>query len=373
MPKRILATHVGSLPKSDAALMALGANPKEDQAAIRENILKVVGKQIEVGLDIVNDGEAGRRSFIGYVSERLSGFEPEKSMSPPTWIGSRDAKAFPDYYATHGGPSFLKSRCTGAITYTGRDKISEDIKNLQTAVGGADIAGIFLAAPSPGSIQGFWQTNEFYATAEEYLYALADAMRHEYKAILDAGLILQIDDPHIFTHYVRHPELSLEDCRRQASTRIKALNHSLHGLPQDRIRHHTCYGINVGPRVHDMEMKFALDLILTVNANTYSFEAANPRHEHEWRLWEDVRLPEGKALMPGVITNSSVLVEHPELVSQRLVRFANLVGRENVIAGADCGFASSGSPDDIPEDVVWAKMRALVEGSRIATKTLWQA
>jgi len=144
-------------------------------------------------------------------------------------------------------------------------------------------------------------------------------------------------------------------------------------LPQDRIRHHTCYGINVGPRVHDMEMKFALDLILTVNANTYSFEAANPRHEHEWRLWEDVRLPEGKALMPGVITNSSVLVEHPELVSQRLVRFANLVGRENVIAGADCGFASSGSPDDIPEDVVWAKMRALVEGSRIATKTLWQA
>jgi len=216
-----------------------------------------------------------------------------------------------------------------------------------------------------------WQRNVYYKSDEEYLAAIADAMHEEYKAIIDAGLLVQIDDPHLATHYVSRPELSVAEVRRWAEVRVEALNHALRGLPRDRIRWHTCYGINIGPRVHDLELRHFVDVMLKIRAGAYSFEAANPRHEHEWRVWEQVKLPEGAILIPGTITQSTVLVEHPELVADRITRFARAVGRENVIAGADCGFATFAGSTEIHPSVVWAKFEALVEGARIATKQLW--
>jgi 5-methyltetrahydropteroyltriglutamate--homocysteine methyltransferase len=203
------------------------------------------------------------------------------------------------------------------------------------------------------------------------VYGIADAMREEYKAIIDAGFLLQIDDPHLATYYVLHPELSIADVRGWAETRVAALNHALRGLPEERIRWHTCYGINIGPRVHDIELRDLVDIVLKVRAGAYSFEAANPRHEHEWRVWSTVKLPEGKILIPGVITHSSVLVEHPETVSERILRYASVVGRENVIAGSDCGFASTAETKEVHPSVVWAKMASLVAGARIASRQLW--
>jgi 5-methyltetrahydropteroyltriglutamate--homocysteine methyltransferase len=248
--------------------------------------------------------------------------------------------------------------------------VRTDLENLRAALVGVDAEEAFIPAISPTGVEG-WQRNRYYRTDEEYLYALADAMREEYRAIVEAGFLVQIDDPRIATHYVSHPELSLEQVRRWAQVRIEALNHALRDIPRERVRWHTCYGINIGPRVHDMELKHILDLMLTIRAGAYSFEAANPRHEHEWRLWEGVKLPAGTVLIPGVITQSSVLVEHPELVADRIVRFARLVGRENVIAGADCGFGTFAGSTEIHESVVWAKLASLAEGARLATKQLW--
>jgi 5-methyltetrahydropteroyltriglutamate--homocysteine methyltransferase len=248
--------------------------------------------------------------------------------------------------------------------------VQRDIENLKAALQGRAAADAFLPAISPTSVED-WQVNKYYGTQEEYLYAIAEAMREEYTAIVDAGFLVQIDDPHILTYYVSHPELSVAQCRRWAEVRIAALNHALRDIPRERVRWHTCYGINFGPRVHDMELKEIVDIILKVRAGAYSFEAANPRHEHEWRVWEHVTLPEGTLLIPGTITQSSVLVEHPELVAERVVRFAKIVGRENVIAGADCGFGTFAGSTEIHESVVWAKLQSLAEGARLATRQLW--
>ena len=260
--------------------------------------------------------------------------------------------------------------CTGPISYKGHKQVQTDIENLKAALQGRKAEEAFLPAISPTSVED-WQVNTYYKTQEEYLFAIANAMHEEYKAITDAGFLVQIDDPHLVTYYVLHPELSIAQCRTWAELHIEALNHALRDLPRDRVRWHTCYGINIGPRVHDMELKDIIDIILKVRAGAYSFEAANPRHEHEWRVWETVKLPEGAVLIPGTITQSSVLVEHPELVAERIVRFAKIVGRENVIAGADCGFGTFAGSNEIHESVVWAKLRSLVEGARIATRQLW--
>jgi len=227
----------------------------------------------------------------------------------------------------------------------------------------------FVPAISPSNVAS-WETNQYYKTEEEFLFAIAEAMREEYKAIVDAGFLLQIDDPALATYYILHPEASVEDCRKWASRSVDALNHALRGIPEEKIRYHTCYSINFGPRVHDMELRHFLDIILRVRAGAYSFEAANPRHEHEWQLWKTVKLPEGKSILPGVITQSTVLVEHPELVAQRIMRFAEAVGRENVTASADCGFASFATSFEIHPSIVWAKLRSLVEGAQLATKQL---
>jgi len=231
-----------------------------------------------------------------------------------------------------------------------------------------------MPSVSPSSCVGLME-NRYYRDAEEHLFAVAEALREEYRAIVAAGFMLQIDDPRLAMHYMLSPDETVEQARAWAAKRIEALNHALRDIPADRVRHHTCYGINMGPRTSDMEMKHLADLIITINASYYSFEMANPRHEHEWRIWDSVKLPEGKVLMPGCITHASVMVEHPELVAERIVRLAGIVGRERVIASSDCGFASTlepGVPPEIEPEIVWAKFQSLVEGARIATKTLWK-
>ncbi|MGH7308481.1 MAG: methionine synthase [Candidatus Rokuibacteriota bacterium] len=380
---RVLTTHAGSLPRPADLLTVIrakaGGQPYDEPAyaaRVRRAVAESVRRQADVGLDIVDDGEMGKPGFIPYVNERLAGFEPDPDAAASPWKGSREVQAFPEFYAwfARAMPSpparSLHMVCTGPISYTGHQHVRADIENLKAALAGVDAEEAFIPAISPTSVEG-WQRNRYYGTDEEYLYAIAEAMREEYRAIVEAGFLVQIDDPRLATHYVSHPELSLEEVRRWAVVRIEALNHALRDIPRERVRWHTCYGINIGPRVHDMELKHLLDLMLTIRAGAYSFEAANPRHEHEWRLWEGVKLPEGAVLIPGVITQSSVLVEHPELVAERIVRFARLVGRENVIAGADCGFGTFAGSTEIHESVVWAKLGSLAEGARLATKELW--
>jgi 5-methyltetrahydropteroyltriglutamate--homocysteine methyltransferase len=229
-----------------------------------------------------------------------------------------------------------------------------------------------MTAISPSNLELYYE-NRHYASSGEYITALADAMRVEYKAIVDAGFLLQIDDPRMATHYNRAVDASIEDCRKFIALRVEAVNHALRGIPEDRVRFHTCYSVNIAPRVHDFELKHFADLMLKIRAQAYLIEAANPRHEHEWRLWQHVKLPDGKILVPGVVSHCVHLVEHPELVAQRIVRLANVVGRERVIAGTDCGFGTSGAGDEVHPDVAWAKLRSLVEGARLASRELWSS
>jgi 5-methyltetrahydropteroyltriglutamate--homocysteine methyltransferase len=381
---RILTTHAGSLPRPDDVLAMVQARasgaPVDEaphRARLRGAVAEIVRRQVEAGIDVVDDGELGKPGFIHYVNERLAGFEPSPAVpAASSWAESREVRAFPEYYAWFArvmpSPAAQAARlaCTGPVTYRGQAQLRADLDNLGAAVAGARPAEAFVPAASPSSIAA-WHSNRHYGTEEEYLFAIADAMREEYAAIVDAGFLLQIDDPRLVTHYILHPELSLAECRRWCRTRVDALNHALRGIPEDRVRFHTCYSINMGPRVHDMQLRDIVDIILRVRAGAYSFEAANPRHEHEWRVWEDVKLPAGKLLIPGVITQSSVLVEHPELVADRIARFAQVVGRENVIAGSDCGFATFAGSMEIHPTVAWAKLAAMAEGARIASRRLW--
>jgi 5-methyltetrahydropteroyltriglutamate--homocysteine methyltransferase len=342
---RILTTHAGSLPRP-ADLLEMVQRP-HDQAAyaarVRRAVADVVREQVEHGLDVIDDGEMSKPSFITYVTERLSGFTRSTEPGSLPWAGSKEVTAFPEFYAPmlRESPNAAAPRfaCTGPITYIGQAQVQADIANLKAALASVTAVEAFIPAISPSNVEGR-QKNLYYKTEEEYLFAIAEAMHEEYRAIVDAGLLLQIDDPRLVTYYIASPTSTVAECRRWAQARVDALNHALRGIPRERVRFHTCYSINMGPRVHDMALKDIVDVILKVNAGAYSFEAANPRHDHEWRVWKDVTLPEGAVLIPGVITQSTVLVEHPELVADRIERFASVVGRENVIAGADCGFAT---------------------------------
>jgi 5-methyltetrahydropteroyltriglutamate--homocysteine methyltransferase len=260
--------------------------------------------------------------------------------------------------------------CTGPIAYIGEDELRADIENLKWALQNTKAEDAFLTAISLSNLELYYE-NQYYRSAEEYLTALADAMRVEYKAIVDAGFVLQIDDPRMATHYNRTPGASIEDCRKFMALQVEAVNYALRGIPPDRVRFHTCYSVNIAPRVSDFELKHFVDLLLQINAGAYLFEAANPRHEHEWELWREVKLADDKLLIPGVVSHCIHLVEHPELVAQRLIRFAKVVGRERVIAGTDCGFGTSGAGDEVHPDVAWAKLRSLVEGAEIASRNLW--
>jgi 5-methyltetrahydropteroyltriglutamate--homocysteine methyltransferase len=387
---RILTTHTGSLPRP-ADLVGL-LNDKElgspyNKAALSQRVKRaisdIVDKQSAVSLDIINDGEHSKVNWMAYARARLSGLE--EIDSPVRFRGpTRDSIEFKNAYedmrvmfAARSGAIVAKRKvrpraivCSGPIKYTGQEELRTDIENLKASLTTANVEEAFMTAISPSNLELYYE-NQHYASDEEYLAALADAMHEEYKTIVDAGLLLQIDDPRMATHYNRAADSTIEDCRKFIALRVEAVNHALRGIPEDRVRFHTCYSVNIAPRVHDFELKYFVDLMLRIRASAYLIEAANPRHEHEWQLWQDVELPDDKILVPGVVSHCIHLVEHPELVAQRIVRFAEVVGRERVIAGTDCGFGTSGAGDEVHPDVAWAKLRALVEGSRLATSRLW--
>ncbi len=376
--ERILTTHAGSLPRPPDLLDLVqtgGAKVFDSEAnakRLRQAVSEVVHKQSELGIDVIDDGEYGKPSFVSYINDRLGGYEVDTVAGPRNqWAKSREGLSFPEFYAaTHTASTHTHMVCTGPITYEGHAQLKRDIDNLKAALTGVRAEEVFMPAISPSNIED-WQKNAYYKSQEEYVFAIADALREEYKAIVDAGFLVQIDDPRLVTYYIIHPEASIADCRKWAEVRVEALNHALRDIPQEKIRFHTCYGINMGPRIHDMELKDIIDIILKIRAGAYSFEAANPRHEHEWKVWKSVTLPDGKILIPGVISHSTILVEHPELVAERIVRYAGVVGRENVIAGSDCGFATFAGSKEVHPSIVWEKFRALSEGARIASKELW--
>ena len=383
--ERILVTHTGSLPRPRELIdMMLAENEGRavDPADYEEKLLRavhdIVRRQMDLGVDVVDDGELSKRGFAVYAHQRLDGLTPTGRVRVSPWDNSRESQAFPEHYGHYSpvpgakpNPSNMQMACTGPIAYKAQDRVVQDLANLKAAVEEAGAAEAFVPAISPCDVAGN-QENEYYKSDEELLFAIADALSVEYRAIVDAGFLLQIDDPLLINYYVKNPDLSVDQCRAWAEGQIEAINHALRDIPEDRVRYHTCYGINMGPRVHDMEMKDYIDIVLKIRAGAFSFEASNPRHEHEWKIWEDVKLPEGKLVIPGVITQSSVVVEHPELIAQRLERFASVVGRENVIAGSDCGFGTQAL--EVPEihpAIVWAKFQAMSEGARLASERLW--
>jgi 5-methyltetrahydropteroyltriglutamate--homocysteine methyltransferase len=380
--ERILTTHAGSLPRPDdvrTMVTAKSGGQPYDEAGfgrrLASAVAEVVRQQAATGIDIVNDGEFGKPGFSEYVRERISGFEVrdfQPGEAPPTRsISSRDKQEFAEYFANRGGRAAIGTRqrhvfCTGPLQYVGHAAVQTDIANLQAALRGVQVEEAFLPAVAPGTIE-HWLANEHYPTDEAYLYAIADAMHEEYKAITDAGLILQIDDPDLPDAWQIHLEMSVAEYRKYAELRIDALNHALRDCPQEQVRLHVCWGSYHGPHKYDIPLRDIVDIVLKVRAQAYSIEASNPRHEHEWQLWEEVKLPEGKMLIPGVVSHCSDFIEHPELVAQRLGRFAKLVGRENVIAGTDCGLGGRvGHPS-----IVWAKFQTMAEGAQLATRQLW--
>jgi 5-methyltetrahydropteroyltriglutamate--homocysteine methyltransferase len=380
---RILVTHVGSLPRPRELLELLLAREEGRQYDAQRldelqarGVSEIVRRQLDLGIDIVNDGELGKTSFLSYVNTRLGGMEPRAPSGSATWATSREAEAFPEYYtwaaqaSPSGAATALRLAATGPVTYTGAQALATDIRHLQAAIAEHGAEQAFMPSISPTNVAE-WQSNEYYGSDEEFLFAIADAMREEYEAIIESGLILQVDDPGLVTKYTMRPDWSVDDVRAWATTRVEALNHALRGLPADRIRFHTCYSINQGPRLYELELQDIVDLVLRINAGAYSFEAANPRHEHEWRVWADVGLPADKLLIPGFITNSSVMIEHPDTVADRIVRYAEIVGRERILAGADCGFASFAATVEFMPEIVWAKLEALAEGARRASERLW--
>jgi 5-methyltetrahydropteroyltriglutamate--homocysteine methyltransferase len=376
---RILVTHVGSLARpKDLMDMLVARNEGApcDGAALaertREAVLEVVEKQIACGVDIVNDGEVGKSNFSRYTRERLSGFieRPAGPDFKPTAIFGRDRIEFPDYFNRGGRTSIGHHArvfyCVEPLKYAGHEAVQADIENLKAALEGKRYEEAFLPAIAPGTME-HWMKNAYYKSDEEYLCAIAEAMGEEYRAIIGAGFVLQIDDPDLADAWQMHPEMSLAEYRRYQELRIDALNHGLRGLPEDRIRFHMCWGSYHGPHKHDIPLAEIIDLMLKVRAGAYSIEASNPCHEHEWRVWQETGLPEGKILIPGVVGHYSDFVEHPRAIADRLVRYAKIVGRENVIAGTDCGIGSRvGHPK-----VGWAKFQAMADGARIASKELW--
>jgi 5-methyltetrahydropteroyltriglutamate--homocysteine methyltransferase len=383
---RILTTHAGSLPRSDELRRMVYAradghtyNMTELSKRLKDEVAEVVRKQVGCGVDSVNDGEISKTNFTNYVRERLSGFEARPfgtgKAPKPLSIAGRELKKFPEYFAAGGrgfgafagsGPSRAQVYCVEPLKYAGHAALKEDLANFRAALQGVKPAEAFLPANTPGTIE-HWLRNEHYPNEEAFLYGIADAMREEYRAIVDAGFLLQIDDPDLPDGWQMFPDMSVADYRKYATLRVDALNHGLRDIPREKIRLHVCWGSFHGPHQHDIPLKDIVDIIFRVRASSYSIEASNPCHEHEWRVFGDFKLPEGATLIPGVVGHYSDFIEHPELIAERLVRYADLVGRENVMGGTDCGLG----PRVGHAKIAWAKLEALAEGARIATKRLW--
>ena len=410
--ERIPVTHAGSLIRPQELLAFLSAvdhgrastGSVEYQAALARAVAYAVRRQVETGVDIIDDGEMGKSTWITYLYERTSGLEsrPLEANFSSILPASRDRQNFPGAYreldmvehdatirirAEASGPEPEEQQegprapsgavswvCTGPMTYD-RTAIDRDLVNFKVALEGSgkDISETFMPVVAPAS--AYWLANEHYKTDEEFVYALADVLHEEYTAIIESGAFLQVDDA-VLMHEadtMLSRGQSWEDYRAWARLRVEALNHALRELPEDRIRYHVCFGSWHGPHAYDPPLRDSIDLVLAVNAKYYLMEQANPRHEHEWRIWEDVPLPDGKVLVPGVVTHHTNVVEHPELIAQRLVRLANVVGRDRVMGGTDCGFAQGAFMHRVHEEIQWAKLAALVEGARIASRQLWGA
>jgi 5-methyltetrahydropteroyltriglutamate--homocysteine methyltransferase len=391
---RILTTHVGSLPRPDDLMALYAADAPDDKLAprLRSAISDIVRRQAESGIDIVNDGEFGKAmrsamdfgAWWSYVYPRLEGFELREEQARKgraAWTyGSKERREFAEFYAAEASAAASAARqsgsstatlygltCTGPVKYVGHAAIKRDIDYLAAAVRNAGVAEAFMTAVSPATLQIL--PNAYYKSAEDYTFALAEAIREEYKAIVDAGFILQIDDPALVDIYDWWFSLNddVAGYRKWAAFQVEAVNHALQGIPEDRVRFHICWGSWHGPHKGDVPLKDVVDLLLKVKAQGYSVEAGNVRHEHEWKVWKDTRLPDGKVLIPGVVSHATNVLEHPELVCDRIVRLARVVGRDNVIASTDCGLGGRLHPQ-----LAWAKLGALAEGARLASRELWR-
>ncbi|MDE2900071.1 MAG: cobalamin-independent methionine synthase II family protein [Chloroflexota bacterium] len=388
--ERILTTHVGALPRPQelgALVQAKTLGGDYDEAKLAEwmprAVEDVVRQQLDAGVDIINDGEYGKTNWTGYIGGRLGGYE-HRDLAPGEASGSgtqagivgRDRRAFEEFYQDYDANTMRLRReragdarnwqinlvNVGPVSYTGHAAIASDVGFLKAAVGARQVADVFMPSIGPDNVIP-QSRYEFYPGEWEYVYAVAEAMREEYKAITDAGYILQIDAP---VGKFETQDMTLEAFRARFARSVEALNHALEGIPEEQVRFHLCFGSWHGPHAFDLELKDVVDLVLQVNAQAYSVEAANPRHEHEWKVWRDTKLPDGKILMPGVVTHSTNTIEHPELVADRIERIANVVGRENVVASTDCGLGARVHPQ-----IAWAKLRTLSEGAHMASERLW--
>ncbi|MDQ7910141.1 epoxyalkane--coenzyme M transferase [Phytohabitans sp. ZYX-F-186] len=394
--ERILSTHGGNLPRPEDLDELIGRAPgTRDEIARRlpGAVAEVVQRQVDCGLDVVNDGEyvkaAHATGYRGYIHDRVTGWEvlPIDPSVPPkrAYVAERDKADFPGFYesglwlagsggpkrpgfATPGAPRLPATErvCTGAIRYTGQEAIGADVAALREGIAGKQVDG-FIAALGPLSL-GAAARNAYYPDEDAYMTAVAEALREEYKAVTDAGLVLQIDEPEFATTWTFYPQWTVDDLRRYLERAVEIVNHAVAGLPEERIRFHMCWGSGHRPHTNDIELKYIADLLVKINAQAYAIEAGNVRHAHEWRVWEDVKLPDGKILVPGVVSHATDLVEHPELVAERLVNYAGVVGRENIQAGTDCGIGSRVGH----QEIVWAKLRAMGDGAALASDRLWR-
>jgi 5-methyltetrahydropteroyltriglutamate--homocysteine methyltransferase len=380
---RIQTTHIGSLPRPHALLDLMKAKFNDQPydrnaygAMLKRSVAEAVRKQAECGIDIVTDGEFSKPGFFTYIRERLEGFESRPDVKVKLF--QQEVSAFPEYYAEYFKSAMLGGAivkldpvvCVGPVKYRGDQLAQADIANVKEAAKAAGIPDhhVFLPATAPSGVGA----NEYYKSEEEYFHALAEELSKEYKAIVDSGILVQIDDPFLPDIFFE-PGLDDAQKRRRADIYIEATNTALKGIPADRVRFHTCYGINEGPRIYEAALSDIIAYVLKINAGSFSFEAANPRHEHEYHLFETVKIPDGKVLCPGVITHASNIVEHPELICERILRYANLIGRENVIAAADCGFSSQAMyKTEVHHTVVWEKFKAMRDGADLATRKLWK-
>jgi len=375
---RILTTHTGSLPRSPELQKLLrsrldpeAAEAEEFRTGVEEGVADVVAKQVATGIDVINDGEQGRVQYATYVKDRLTGFDGEQVLRARPRLDMLD---FPEFAAQSGVSSSATipwPACTGPIAWKDKDAVQRDIQRLQNATKDAKAEEVFMTAASPGVIANFLH-NEHYATEEEYLYALADVMKDDYKAIVDSGLLLQIDCPDLaMTRITQFSHLSEDEFIKIVEMHVEVLQHALAGIAPGRMRMHLCWGNTEGPHHHDVPLSKIINIVLKAPPGAISFEGANPRHAHEWKVWQDVKLPEGKVIIPGVLDTTTNFIEHPELVAERIMRYASVVGKENMMVGSDCGFGTSAWGRRVESRIAWAKLEAMVEGTRLASQELW--
>ena len=375
---RILTTHTGSLPRSPELQDLLRRREDQQsfdeaafQASIRDAVGDILDRQQNAGIDVVNDGEQGRSQYATYVKERLTGFEGERVVRSRPRLDDDD---FPDFAATQthmSSRNMPQPACTGPIAWKDWPAVERDIANLREVSAGRDVEEVFMTAASPGVIANFLP-NEYYATEEEYLYALAEVMKDEYNAIADAGLVLQLDCPDLaMTRISQFSHLSVEEFKKIVEQHVEVINYALQDIDPERMRIHVCWGNTEGPHHHDVPLREIVDIVLRARPLGLSIEGSNPRHGHEWKVWQDVALPEGKVLIPGVLDTTTNFIEHPELIAQRILNYANVVGRENVMAGSDCGFGTSAWGRKVEASIAWAKLASMAEGARLATRELW--